>query len=559
MKKILLSIIVFATVVLSYGQSQRLVLAEEFTNASCGPCASQNPAFDALLQNNEDIVTSIKYHTSWPGTDPMYSHNPSQANSRVDYYNVSGVPYALIDAEPQTGSSYTGAPANVNQSVLNNAAAVPSPFNVQFQHEISNDEENIFLTMMIEATDDVSGDLVAQMVVIEKHIHFPYPPGSNGEKDFYNVMKYMVPGTSGTDLPDFADGDYLILEGSWELANIYDMDELGAVGFIQNHTSKEVFQAANSSTDPMTPLYDNDAQITEVQNVGEANCSGVVNPHIMLRNNGAATLSSSTIKYYVNEGEVQTYDWTGSLDFLDKAMVELPELSFDVADENTLTVITEMPNGVGDEYVKNDTLRFEFQKAIVTSDYVSLTMRLDANPEETSWEIVNSSNEVIYSGGDYTTPNQFINENYEFETEDCYTFYVYDSGGDGFGTGGFINVHVGDDVILQETAFGSEAYNYFEYATGVGVQENLDPMNFVMFPNPAKESLNVSLFLEKNQQVIFQVMDISGRMIKEIETQDAAQGTLNQQIDLSELENGIYVLRTLAGNQEKINKFSVSK
>jgi hypothetical protein len=33
-------------------QSQRFVMFEEFTNASCGPCASQNPAFDALLSAN---------------------------------------------------------------------------------------------------------------------------------------------------------------------------------------------------------------------------------------------------------------------------------------------------------------------------------------------------------------------------------------------------------------------------------------------------------------------------------------------------------------------------
>ena len=51
----------------AFGQAQRLVLFEEFTQASCGPCASQNPAFNTLLDANATKAVSIKYQTSWPG------------------------------------------------------------------------------------------------------------------------------------------------------------------------------------------------------------------------------------------------------------------------------------------------------------------------------------------------------------------------------------------------------------------------------------------------------------------------------------------------------------
>jgi hypothetical protein len=86
---------------------------EEFTNASCGPCASQNPAFDALLSANASKCTSIKYHTNWPGVDPMNAQNPTDVGTRVTYYNVTGVPYAVMDGSPITGSNYLGAPANL--------------------------------------------------------------------------------------------------------------------------------------------------------------------------------------------------------------------------------------------------------------------------------------------------------------------------------------------------------------------------------------------------------------------------------------------------------------
>ena len=89
MKKIItiLMLVVFASVY-SYGQSQRLVLAEEFTQASCGPCAAANPTFNALLQANPTKITAIKYQTNWPGVDPMNTQTQTWVGPRVSRYNA---------------------------------------------------------------------------------------------------------------------------------------------------------------------------------------------------------------------------------------------------------------------------------------------------------------------------------------------------------------------------------------------------------------------------------------------------------------------------------------
>src|SRR5258706_16343823 len=77
MKKIFTLIVsVIFVYTLSYGQSQRLVLCEEFTQASCPPCAAQNPAYNTLLNANPTKVVAIKHQTSWPGVDPMNAQNP---------------------------------------------------------------------------------------------------------------------------------------------------------------------------------------------------------------------------------------------------------------------------------------------------------------------------------------------------------------------------------------------------------------------------------------------------------------------------------------------------
>ena len=39
-------------------------MVESFTQASCGPCAAQNPGFNNLLQNNGNRVVLLKYQTA---------------------------------------------------------------------------------------------------------------------------------------------------------------------------------------------------------------------------------------------------------------------------------------------------------------------------------------------------------------------------------------------------------------------------------------------------------------------------------------------------------------
>src|SRR5690349_17429490 len=96
MKKIYLSIIAGSLSVAVSAQCQRTVLVEEFTQASCGPCAAANPALHTLLTNNASKSVYMKYQVSWPGVDPMNAQYPS-VSSRTTYYSCNSVPYAVMD------------------------------------------------------------------------------------------------------------------------------------------------------------------------------------------------------------------------------------------------------------------------------------------------------------------------------------------------------------------------------------------------------------------------------------------------------------------------------
>ena len=90
---VLLAVTLLFTSIDSYSQFVRKVLFEEATNASCAPCAANNPYLKAYLDEKGDSIIAIKYHASFPGIDPMYSHNPTQNAERYSaYYGMNAMP-----------------------------------------------------------------------------------------------------------------------------------------------------------------------------------------------------------------------------------------------------------------------------------------------------------------------------------------------------------------------------------------------------------------------------------------------------------------------------------
>jgi len=231
-------------------QSQRLVLVEEFTQASCGPCAAANPQFNTLLNANTTKVISLKHQVSWPGVDPMNAQY-ALVSARVNYYNVNSVPYALMDGVAVTGINYTGYPNNLSQADINAEYAVPSPFDLDVEHTLSAGLDSIFITIHVTATQAYSSSpnqVRLHTDLIEKHIHFTTAPGSNGETDFYNVVRKMIPSTAGKILASnwIVGQDTTVTYATPIPSYIYDVAQLAVVCFIQNNATKAVEQAGFS-------------------------------------------------------------------------------------------------------------------------------------------------------------------------------------------------------------------------------------------------------------------------------------------------------------------------
>ncbi|MCB0805218.1 MAG: T9SS type A sorting domain-containing protein [Bacteroidales bacterium] len=553
-RQIYLSLIFSMLIVFGFSQSQRMVLLEHFTQASCGPCATYNPQINSLLASNPDKITAIMYHTSWPGYDPMYNHNTVENAARTSYYSVSSVPNSVLD-----GNIYNGHPNGWNISTVNNRYAVPSPCDISIYHALSADENEFLVWVMIEATEDMPAGLKMHLAAIEKEITFSSPPGSNGETEFFNVMKKMLPNQTGLVLPAIPAGEYIILEYSWEHSNVYDVDQLAAVGFVQNNDTKEVMQAAMSSDEPFDPPYNVDADIMTVSNISQTYCNGYIEPVITIRNNGEAPLTSLDISYTINGGDPVTYNWTGNLGFLEKDIIEMTGSEFTVMDVNTLEVTGASPNGQNDDYMTNNVRTIEIEQAPSVTSPVSLVLKLDNHPEETSWEVKDSQGNVLYEGGDYTTAGQILVEQFQVEDEDCYTFYIYDEGGDGLTEGGSYKLGYSGNIIFAEgTGFGvkDEAQFSINYT---GISENDFASDLHVYPVPVEKEVNLSFNLLRNSEVKYSVINPTGEKLFETEHGMQSPGEKIFTINLEEFSPGVYYVILETGTKQTIRKIVLVK
>ncbi len=562
MKNALLTILFALFVVFASGQSQRFVLFEEFTNACCGPCASQNPAFDALLTANAGKCTSIKYHTNWPGPDPMNAHNPSEVGTRVTYYGVTGVPYAAMDGTPVSGSSYLGAPANTTQAKIDYEYAVPAPFELYINQSLSAGNDSIYVTMLGKATQEVSGTFVAHIAVIEKHIHFNSAPGTNGEKDFYNVMKKMLPSASGTTLSGtFSTGDYFIIEQAWKLANVYNINELSVVGFIQNNQNKNVQQAAITSSTPIDGVYANDVELMQIGNLTPTYCISTISPTLTIRNNGSSPLTGVTIMYGVN-GNMQSFEWSGNLNFLEKADIQLPEASFTLAHENNLVLYAVNPNMVNDEYKKNDTINYAFPDALQVGTTATVKIKTDNKPQETTWVITDPNGIIVGSGGPYANSTTTYTENVNLDFGTCYQFTIYDAGGDGVcceNGYGYYKLTSGSTTIESGTQFGSSESAQFYSQSGVGIPQPNNVFKASVYPNPAAGAATLNFSTDTPEKASVCVFDMLGNVVLNTPARQYDAGQHEILLDCAKLPSGLYNVRIAAGDKAINLKMTVNK
>lgn len=339
-----------------HAQSQRMVLVEEFTQASCPACAQVNPAFNALLTANSDKVIPLKYQVWWPGTDPMYQQNPADVGARVSYYQISGVPACQMD-----GNAFGGYPPNLSQAMIDAEYNQPAPFTIQLSHQFNAMLDSLTITLVLTATQAVSGNFRLHTVLTENQISFATPPGTNGESLFRHVMRKMIPGTQGELLSStWISGQSQVLSYTLAVPDYYyAIRNLAVLAFIQEQSTKNVKQAVFSAPLPLTADSLINVGLDGITGLDPVECSLPLQPSIVLKNAGSVPIMTASIWYRLDNDAWAVLPWTGMLAPNATVSVDLPGLNPAVG-LHALSIKVRWPNGNPDLYPLNNTLSAQF-------------------------------------------------------------------------------------------------------------------------------------------------------------------------------------------------------
>lgn len=322
MKKQLLSLFLLMAGFTLLAQNQRMALFEEFTGETCPPCAATNPGLDALLKSgtNPTKIIPIKWQVPIPSaptpTWSLYRTNKAEIDYRyASYgYGINSAPSARIDGQNCTAFGMASDhPANLNNTVINTAYGVTTPFSITMTRAWDPTFSSVSLTVNIAAsgTFAATGDLRCRVVLVENEINFPVQPGTNGEKDFnWPVRKSYPDIQNGTDIADTwvnAQTQQFVLNCVLP-SYINDKAEVAFVAFIQDDGDRKVWQAARTNPE----LVQNDAKAVAVS-VNSMVCTNTVATGAQVFNNGSNAITAMTLVPTMDGVAGTAVNWTGNL------------------------------------------------------------------------------------------------------------------------------------------------------------------------------------------------------------------------------------------------------
>jgi len=178
-------------------KSGKVVLAELFTGAECGPCVASDMAFDKLSEYYpKKDVAILEYHLHIPGPDPMT--NPDTYKRYVYYGGDFGTPTVFFDG----GEKLIGGGASVVSSnrfkvydhLISQYMQNKPEFNLWGTAKLDNDN-SVNLNYSIKKLDSKGKkNLALHFALAEKSISYT---GSNGISKHIFVVRDLLNGSEG--------------------------------------------------------------------------------------------------------------------------------------------------------------------------------------------------------------------------------------------------------------------------------------------------------------------------------------------------------------------------
>ena len=313
-----------------------------------------------------------------------------------------------------------------------------------------------------------------------------------------------------------------------------------------------------------------DARVDEIISPNDWEFHSKVNPicadpKIVIQNTGTTTLTSLTITYNVLGGSSDTYNWSGSLGFMEKEEVTLPISSQAFWASGSATNIFEVnvsaPNGSTDGNPDNNSASSTFERPDVYTGKFLIKTQTNSAGHENSYTIKDDQGNVVLSRGTMAS-NTTYNDTIDLPSG-CYVLDFLDSDDDGMSF--FANSDGGGTLRFQwippatpfihtfNAKFGSFIKYYFEIDQTVGAKTYDKYQEIEVYPNPSNDVFNLSITGFDNETVNVGIYNVVGEVLYS-ESATSIKGLVKTSFDLSDQPNGIYFVRVFSNNSYTVKR-----
>jgi PKD repeat protein len=180
----------------------------------------------------------------------------------------------------------------------------------------------------------------------------------------------------------------------------------------------------------------------------------------------------------------------------------------------------------------------------INTTQLILNLVTDDFPNEIAWNLKDSSGTILYSSPTYVDgidDFQSFTENFTVAANECYTFEITDSFGDGIccveGAGSYSITTLEGTTVVSGGDYGFGEVTYMSNAI-LSIDDYFTSNSISIFPNPTKDKLNIKLSNTNELPDSFSVYTMLGQIVKTeriFQTSDLA-------IDVSSLNSGMYFI-----------------
>ncbi|OUS02547.1 hypothetical protein A9Q86_03320 [Flavobacteriales bacterium 33_180_T64] len=193
----------------------------------------------------------------------------------------------------------------------------------------------------------------------------------------------------------------------------------------------------------------------------------------------------------------------------------------------------------------------------ISTSEIILTLNTDDWPAETSWEFKDSSGTILYSSPVYVEgidDFQTFTENFTVATNECYSFEIIDSFGDGIccasGFGSFNLTTIEGSTILSGGDYGFGNIVYLANDV-LSVEDYFANNSISIYPNPTKNTLNIQLSNSNNLPDTYTIYNMLGQVIMSKRIHQAQ----DLSIQTNAFSEGVYYLKISKGNHSNTLPF----